>query len=539
MPAIAVNQPFPLFSDQNGSLLNDAYIYFGVENLEPIANPITVYIDEALTVTVAQPIRTIGGYPVSGGTPQKLYVGQNYSIKILDKNGALVYSSLSNVVFVQSDDVQYTQSGTGGATLSLQNTLEALEGSIQYDAQRYRMKVRTAITSFPVPCVRPTNSNSVIALDVCPNGAPADFETNGKAWIDVCDTDVQTGNPQIASARVGITSSQVEFGSKGFNGATAKPVSFIFNNSVVAQYDSNFNFNFGELVSANVIRTLTVANTNTGTGASAAVELKTTVSGDNAYFRNFSAAFSLDGGRYANAVQIGASDNKKLHLEGSGGILFNLGYPNSTQERARLTTQGFFKFSNTGGYGNAAGLGDTSATSDFWFQSNVAGRNVAALNTSTSSAVANYSSFLATGSAGAHYKGLVNAVEVFRVLANGNVENTNNSYGAISDVKLKENIVDTTPKLNDILRVRVVNYNLKNSPSQKQIGVIAQELEDIFPGLVSESKDIDESGNESDETTKSVKYSVFVPILIKAIQEQNVLINELQKRILILESKFQ
>ena len=121
MPAIAVNQPFPLFSDQNGSLLNDAYIYFGVENLEPIANPITVYIDEELTVTLAQPIRTIGGYPVSGGTPKKLYVGQNYSIKILDKNGAFVFASPSNTVFVQSDDVQYTQSGTGAVTRTIKD----------------------------------------------------------------------------------------------------------------------------------------------------------------------------------------------------------------------------------------------------------------------------------------------------------------------------------------------------------------------------------------------------------------------------------
>jgi hypothetical protein len=35
----------------------------------------------------------------------------------------------------------------------------------------------------------------------------------------------------------------------------------------------------------------------------------------------------------------------------------------------------------------------------------------------------------------------------FIVRGNGNVQNTNNSYGAISDVKLRENIVDATPKL--------------------------------------------------------------------------------------------
>lgn len=121
MPAIAVNQPFPLFSDQNGTLLDNAYLYFGVENLEPVSNPITVYIDENLTVPISQPIRTSGGYPVSGGAPQKLYVGQNYSIKILDKNGAFVFASQSNTVFVQSEDVQFSPSIPGSVTRTIKN----------------------------------------------------------------------------------------------------------------------------------------------------------------------------------------------------------------------------------------------------------------------------------------------------------------------------------------------------------------------------------------------------------------------------------
>jgi len=115
----------------------------------------------------------------------------------------------------------------------------------------------------------------------------------------------------------------------------------------------------------------------------------------------------------------------------------------------------------------------------------------------------------------------------FYVLGSGNVQNTNNSYGAISDIKLKENIVDATPKLEKLNQVRVVNYNLIGE-TQKQIGVIAQELEQIFPGMVEESPDRDEEGNDLGTTTKSVKYSVFVPMLIKAIQEQQALITQLQ-----------
>jgi hypothetical protein len=119
----------------------------------------------------------------------------------------------------------------------------------------------------------------------------------------------------------------------------------------------------------------------------------------------------------------------------------------------------------------------------------------------------------------------------FGVKSNGNVVNTNNSYGPISDIKLKENIVDTTPKLEDLLKVRIVNYNLIADPDLKQIGVIAQELEQIFPGLVDEHQDIDREGNDLGTTTKSVKMSVFVPMLIKAMQEQNQIIQELNERL--------
>jgi hypothetical protein len=126
------------------------------------------------------------------------------------------------------------------------------------------------------------------------------------------------------------------------------------------------------------------------------------------------------------------------------------------------------------------------------------------------------------------------------IYGNGNIQNTNNSYCAISDIKLKENVVDATPKLDKLMQVRVVNYNLKGEEgyeTHKQIGVIAQELEQIFPGMVEETADKDVKGEDLGTTTKSVKYSVFVPMLIKALQEQQALITSLTDRITALEAK--
>ncbi|MDP3650909.1 MAG: tail fiber domain-containing protein [Rhodoferax sp.] len=94
-----------------------------------------------------------------------------------------------------------------------------------------------------------------------------------------------------------------------------------------------------------------------------------------------------------------------------------------------------------------------------------------------------------SGGAGANFLTCTDDTARFVVQGNGNVVNINNSYGAISDIKLKENITDATPKLAKLLKVRIVNYNIKTDPTHKQIGVIAQELEEISPGLIEETPD--------------------------------------------------
>ena len=95
---------------------------------------------------------------------------------------------------------------------------------------------------------------------------------------------------------------------------------------------------------------------------------------------------------------------------------------------------------------------------------------------------------------------------------NGNLRNRNNSYGQYSDENIKENIVDATPKLEDVKKLKVKNFNFIGD-DLKQIGLIAQETELVFPGLV--ENDLNPQGDE----IKSLKYSVLVPILVKAIQE--------------------
>ena len=123
-----------------------------------------------------------------------------------------------------------------------------------------------------------------------------------------------------------------------------------------------------------------------------------------------------------------------------------------------------------------------------------------------------------------------NGVTRFRVLNSGNVSNTNNSYGSISDIKLKENIVDANSQWDDLKAIKVRNFNFKNTPDTKMLGVVAQEIETISPGLISEVVDRDPNTNESlGTTTKEVKYSILYMKAIKALQEAMTRIETLEQ----------
>jgi len=90
-----LDQPFPTFTDLDGSPLDAGYVYFGVENDNPETAPITVYYDAALTQAAAQPLRTSNGYVVRNGAPAVLYADVAYSLTVRNKTQALVFYSQS------------------------------------------------------------------------------------------------------------------------------------------------------------------------------------------------------------------------------------------------------------------------------------------------------------------------------------------------------------------------------------------------------------------------------------------------------------
>jgi len=93
MSALSIQPTYPIFTETDGQPLEDGYIWIGQVNLDPQVNPINVFWDAALTIPAGQPIRTLGGYPSRNGTPARLYVNSDYSIRVMNKNGSVVYSA--------------------------------------------------------------------------------------------------------------------------------------------------------------------------------------------------------------------------------------------------------------------------------------------------------------------------------------------------------------------------------------------------------------------------------------------------------------
>ena len=123
-----------------------------------------------------------------------------------------------------------------------------------------------------------------------------------------------------------------------------------------------------------------------------------------------------------------------------------------------------------------------------------------------------------------------NATTRFLVFSSGNVQNTNNSYAGISDLKLKENIVESSSQWDDLKTLQVKNFNFIGD-NNKQIGLVAQQVEQVCPGLVEESTDLDETGADLGTVTKSVKYSVLYMKAVRALQEAMERIEVLEQRL--------
>jgi len=100
------------------------------------------------------------------------------------------------------------------------------------------------------------------------------------------------------------------------------------------------------------------------------------------------------------------------------------------------------------------------------------------------------------------------------------------SWTTQSDVNLKENIIELTSVLEKVKNFRCVNYNLKTQNADYiKTGFIAQDWQENFSSVV----------HEDEDGTLGMNYTETIPVLLKAIQEQQTLIESLTARIAALE----
>jgi hypothetical protein len=109
-----------------------------------------------------------------------------------------------------------------------------------------------------------------------------------------------------------------------------------------------------------------------------------------------------------------------------------------------------------------------------------------------------------------------------------------NDVTVASDLKWKENIIPYQDALNQVSRLQGVTYDWKVEESQKklfnekrQIGLIAQEVEEVIPELVK----TDGKGD------KSISYSKLTVVLLEALKEQQKMIEALQREVELLKQK--
>jgi len=126
----------------------------------------------------------------------------------------------------------------------------------------------------------------------------------------------------------------------------------------------------------------------------------------------------------------------------------------------------------------------------------------------------------------------------------GEIRATNAITSYYSDERLKTDITEISGALDKVMQLRGVTFRANElaesfgySTEKEQVGVIAQDVEKVLPQIVSpapfdimqlqEGVEISRSG----ENYKTVHYEKLVPLLIQAIKEQQIMIEELQKKV--------
>lgn len=215
-------------------------------------------------------------------------------------------------------------------------------------------------------------------------------------------------------------------------------------------------------------------------------------------------------------VLTGVSGNVDINAAGSNYLTLST----NTTERARIDSSGNLLV-GTGDNGQTTGVGIKSLPT--------AGGSTTPLFSVVTAGLGTGSDSLAVYSTGA-------SAYRFRLRNDGQIFATSTTISAISDQRFKENIRDLDVGISEILSLKPRTFDWKYGKGKNiknDRGFIAQEFEQVFPDLIDEWKD---PSSEGEEPYKSVRQDL-IPVLVKAIQEQQQMIETLQDKVAALEAK--
>jgi hypothetical protein len=113
--------------------------------------------------------------------------------------------------------------------------------------------------------------------------------------------------------------------------------------------------------------------------------------------------------------------------------------------------------------------------------------------------------------------------------AKGAFDDATGNYTPVSDERLKKNIEPVESVLDRIKILQPKRYHMLDelNTTDKHYGLIAQDLKKVFPELVS----VTQNDGDGIEDLHQISYTELIPILVKAVQEQQKLIEELQRAV--------
>ena len=106
----------------------------------------------------------------------------------------------------------------------------------------------------------------------------------------------------------------------------------------------------------------------------------------------------------------------------------------------------------------------------------------------------------------------------FQLNQNGDITGTHGNYHTSSDLRAKENIVNSTVGLDAVMQMRPVKFNFiadRGVGTNTRVGFIAQEVEALIPEAVFTA----DTPNDPIPNIKSIEDPQLIPVLVKAIQE--------------------